>query len=149
MYANVCMRTHATVSLCTSFTWTLTPSLINVRGLRQALHAAFGCDGQILGPPVAPGVRVGTMHDASTKTALLLIKQMFCPHSICFVLSPFQGNAAFWVSGCERDHPSVLKQGVRRIEGWMLATIHLKDCGQKDVKQSFGILEWNKDLLKK
>lgn len=81
-YIYVCkrarMRTHATMHLST---WTLTPSLINVRGLSQALHAAFCCDRQILGPPVAPGVRVGTMHDASTKTALPLIKQTCAIHT--------------------------------------------------------------------
>ena len=70
------------MSPCTSLhDTTLTPSLINVRGLRQALHAAFGCDRQILEPPVAPGVRVGTMHDASTKTVLPL------PEQTCAILT--------------------------------------------------------------
>lgn len=88
MYANVCVCVHTCncVSVHHS-TWTLTPSLINVRDLRQALHAAFCCDRQILGPPVVPGVRVGTMHDVSTKTAHVAYKTDLChPQSICFVL---------------------------------------------------------------
>lgn len=68
LYLCMCISMHAfeCVSVHLS-TWTLTPSLINVRGLCQTLHAAFRCDRQILGPSVTPGVWVGTMFDASTK----------------------------------------------------------------------------------
>lgn len=78
----VCVYVHACNCVAVHLsTWTLTPSLINVRGLRQALHAAFCCDRQIIGPPVTPGVRVGTTHDASTKTAPPLMKQTCAIHT--------------------------------------------------------------------
>lgn len=89
MYANACVCVCLCACNCASLrlsTCTLTPSLINVRGLRQALHAAFCCDRHIFGLPVARGVRVGTMHDASTKT--VAHKTDLChPH---FVLGPLK-----------------------------------------------------------
>ncbi len=104
---HVCERVCVCVCVCVCAP--LTPSLINVRGLRQALHAAFGGDRQILGPPAAPGVRVGTMHDASTKTALLLIKQMFRQHSICFVLDLFKEERHFGSGDAKGTTPLFLK----------------------------------------
>lgn len=71
----VCACNCVTVHLST---WTLNPSLINVRGLRQALYASFCRDRQIIGPP---GVRVGTTHDASTKTAPPFVKQTCAIHT--------------------------------------------------------------------
>lgn len=99
-------------------TWNLNPSLINVRGLRQTLHAAFCCDRHSFGPPVACGVRVGKMHDAGTKT--VTHKTDLChPH---FVLGPFpfEGSAELGVNECGRDHPSVLELSIRRLKSLMV-----------------------------
>lgn len=93
MCVYVCTARMWLVSLHLS-PWTLTPSLINVRGLRQALHAAFRCDRQILGLCVTPGVRVGTMRGASTKTALPLIKQTCAIHTASALLKSFERSTA-------------------------------------------------------
>ena len=121
-------------------TWTLTPSLINVRGLRQALHVAFCGDGQILGSPVTPGVRVGTTHEASTKTALPFMNQTCAVpsshHLLC--VRPFEERAASGSVDAKGAAPLFL---VLRYKSWMFAANHRKDCGPRDDRQASEVLK--------
>lgn len=74
----VCACVRANVASRLS-TWNLTPSLINVRGLSQALHASFSRDGHIFGLPVTHRVRLGSKLAVSYKTNLCHLQPFEAP----------------------------------------------------------------------
>lgn len=63
-------------------------------------------------------------------------------HLLC--IWPFEGSAASETVDVKATAPLFWRWG---LDAWMLATIHLKDCGLSDVRQSFGLRR--EDLQKK